>query len=203
MRRRRRASGRLKRVRTLRRSACARAMAAGRSPAGMQPQRRLRPAGRGAGSGPGRWLRRNAGAATGGHAARRPCPAGRGGFGGNIRRGLPAHQATRRDAPAGRGRRRLPLDRRRTFAAPFETAKEPGLVAYNAMINLPNSIIYGRDGRGQGYGAGRRLHRGGRQGRPSSGRVQLLRAPRSSRAITSRSAAPMRATPVSTTIWNC
>ena len=67
-----------------------------------------------------------------------------------------------------------------------DSAKAAGLVAYNSMMGIPNSIIYGRDTQGQGHGDGDRIHRGRRQRRAAGDRVQLLRAPRHRRLLRDR-----------------
>jgi mannonate dehydratase len=86
-----------------------------------------------------------------------------GGFGGTL---APRAEAAPATVPGGRGNpaayqrikqigvtHLLGLNvggfpwREENVRATVEAAKDHGMVAYNAMINVPNSIIYGRDGR--------------------------------------------------------
>jgi mannonate dehydratase len=117
-------------------------------PAGLQPQSQP-PAGPGAAPSSGR---RSFGGGYGGTLAPRPeaappapATAGRGGFGPNPE----AYQRIRQigvNYLIGVGVGRTPWQEEDVRRA-VETAKDHGMVAYNAMINVPASIIYGRSGR--------------------------------------------------------
>ena len=121
-------------------------------PANLQPQT----AGSGsAGAAPGSG-RGGFGGGYGGTLAPRPesapaaqpiaTPAGRGGFGANP---AIAYQRIRQLGVThllGVGAGAFPWQEE-NLRRVIQTARDNGMVAYNAMINIPNSIIYGKDGR--------------------------------------------------------
>ena len=76
-----------------------------------------------------------------------PEPDAEGGRAGYVRNLPAAYQRirqTRRYAPSGRQRGNWTEE---SIRSAIDTAKQHGLVAYNAMINLPASVIYGRESR--------------------------------------------------------
>jgi len=132
---------------------------------------------------------------------RRPRP---GGPGRRLRRQsggrLPAHPPAWRDPSAGVsfGGGWTEENIRRTI----QTAKDAGLVAYNAMINVPNSVIYGRDTRAKDLEPFiASIEAAGKAGLPV---VEYnFYAHRIIEAITRASGEPTRATPSSITTSKC
>ena len=68
-------------------------------------------------------------------------------------------------------------------AAPCRRAKAAGLVAYNSMINVPNSVIYGKETRGKDMEPFLASIEAAGKGGLHGGGVQLLRAPRDRRLL--------------------
>jgi len=127
-------------------------------PANLQPQSQVPAAGAGGAAGAGRGAGRGGGGGYGGTLAPRPqaAPAeqpaaanpaagGRGGFGGNPA----AYQRLRQIGVThviGVGLGGFPWQEENIRRA-IQTAKDHGIVAYNSMLNIPASIIYGRETR--------------------------------------------------------